>query len=352
MATAKKLASGAWRCRAYVGKDASGKQIVMSFTAPTKREAELKAAQYLAENKSAVRMADLTVKDAIDRYITAKTAVLSPSTIRGYRGMQKRYYDGIGMRKVYSLTTEDMQLFVSQLAGTVSPKTVANAYGLLSSSISMFRPDAVFRVTLPTRKKQRPQSPSDGDVRTLFEAAGQELKIAIALSAYGSLRRGEICALKHSDIQGCSVHVHADMVINEHEEFEYKDFPKTSDSVRTVLLPPEVIDLIGDGVDDAFIISATPDMITSRFIYLRDKLDMKSVRFHDLRHYYASIGAALGIPDTYLSQFGGWRPDSGILKNVYQNRIDDMSAAFARRMTEHFSGQFASTSVSTNCPKR
>lgn len=343
---AKKLPSGSWRCRAYIGTDASGKKIIMSFTAPTKKEAELQAAQYVARNRHSP--AAITVSEAIDRYITAKTAVLSPSTIREYRGMQGRYYDQIGNRKVNALTTENMQLFVSDLTGKVSAKTVANAYGLLSASVSMFRPDAVFRVTLPTKKKPRRESPSDTDIRTLFDAAEPELKISIALSAYGSLRRGEICALKHCDVHGQLISVHADMVINENEEFEYKDYPKTSDSVRVVMVPQEVIDLIGDGIDDDFIIKATPDQITGRFIYLRDKLGLKQIRFHDLRHYYASIGAALGIPDTYLSQFGGWRPGSGVMKQIYQNTITDMSAIFAQRMSDHFSGQLVSTFVSTN----
>lgn len=348
MATAKKLPSGNWRVRAYAGTDRTGKKIMVSFTATTKREAELKAAQYLAENKTGSRPSDITVSDAIDRYITAKTAVLSASTIHGYRGLQRRYYDGIADKRVRTLTTEDMQLFVSSLADKVSAKTVANAYGLLSSSVAMFRPDAVFRVTLPRRKKQRTCSPSDADIQKLFRAAGDELKICIALSAYGSLRRGEICALKHSDVRGLAVNVHADMVINENEEFEYKDYPKTSDSVRTVLVPPEVVSLIGDGVDDEFIVKATPDQVTGRFIYLRDKLGLDDIRFHDLRHYYASIGAVLGIPDTYLSQFGGWRQGSGVMKQIYQNSIEDASAAFAQRMIDHFSGQFVSTLVSTN----
>lgn len=348
MATARKLPSGSWRCRAYIGTDASGKKITASFTAPTKREAELQAAQYVAENRHS--KANLTIRDAIDRYITSKTAVLSASTIRGYRGLQRRYYDGIGAKKVNTLTTEDMQLFISDLTRKVSAKTVSNAYGLLNSSVTMFRPDAVFRVTLPTKKVKRRESPSDEDVRRLFEAAGRELKICIALSAYGSLRRGEACALKHSDIHGQFVSVHADMVINENEEFEYKDYPKTSDSVRTVLVPPEVVELIGDGVDDDFIIHASPDHITRRFIRLRDKLDLHHVRFHDLRHYYASIGAALGIPDIYMTQFGGWRPGSGVMKSIYQNTITDMSHDFAQRMSDHFSGQLVATGVATNVP--
>lgn len=337
MATAKKLPSGQWRCRAFVGTDPSGQKHTMSFTASTKREAELKAAQYAAEYKGQRRTDNLTVAEAIDRYITAKAAVLSPSTIREYRGMQRRYYGGISEKKIHSLITEDMQLFISGLTDKVSAKTVTNAYGLLSSSVAMFRPDAVFRVTLPRKSKKRRVSPSDEDIRALFDAAGHELKICIALSAYGSLRRGEICALKHSDITGNTVRVHADMVMDENYKFVYKDYPKTSESIREVLLPPEVVDLIGDGVEDAFIVTLSPATVTCSFIRLRNRLDLPEIRFHDLRHYYASIGAVLGIPDTYLSAFGGWSPASPIMKQTYQNCITDMATDYAQTMSNHFS---------------
>ena len=44
MAKAKKLPSGKWRVQVFLGKDAEGKQIRRSITAPTKKEAEQQAA--------------------------------------------------------------------------------------------------------------------------------------------------------------------------------------------------------------------------------------------------------------------------------------------------------------------
>ena len=339
MATAKKLPSGQWRVRAYVGTDENGKKVTMSFTAPTKQEAELMAAKFVAVNKPTTSI-DLTVRDAIERYISAKTPVLSASTIRVYRTQQRRYYDGIADKRVFRLTTEDMQLFISDLTGRVSAKTVANVYGLLSSSVAFFRPDAVFRVTLPKKEKKRRESPSDSDIQRLFEEADDELKKCISLSAFGSLRRGEVCALKHGDVVGRTVTVHADLIQDEHYQWHYKPFPKTSDSNRTVTLPQEVIDLIGDGVDDEFIISITPAKVTGRFIALRDRLDLPDIRFHDLRHYYASIAAVLGIPDVYLSRLGGWQPGSNVMKRVYQNIISDEKDKYESALNAHFSGLF------------
>ena len=341
MATAKRLPSGRWRIRVYLGKDPSGKDVYKSFTGPTKRDVERTATTYVAENRFVTSVYDMTVKAALERYIKAKTPVLSPSTIRGYRVYQRSYYDSINDKKICQLVSEDMQMFISSLVGTVSAKSVSNIYSLLLSSVTMFRPDAVFRVTLPSKKKVRKSSPSDADVKTLFLQARPELQLCIALAAFGSLRRGEICALKHCDVTGQSVYVHADMVVDENNEYHYKEIPKTSDSIRTVLLPQEVIDLIPDGVDDEFIVSVNPDALTSRFRRLRDRLGI-NVCFHDLRHYFASIGVVLGIPDRYLSEFGGWRNESSVMKQVYQNRIDEAAKEYANTLVSHFSSVIAS----------
>ncbi|MCB7523198.1 tyrosine-type recombinase/integrase [[Clostridium] hylemonae] len=45
-------------------------------------------------------------------------------------------------------------------------------------------------------------------------------------------------------------------------------------------------------------------------------------RFHDLRHYSASIQHALGIPDAYIMERGGWETD-GTLKSIYRHTLKD-----------------------------
>lgn len=331
MATARKRGNS-WRVLCFDGYDAAGKRKYISITAPTKKEAELKAAQYISDATRA-KTEEITVSQAIERYIAAKTGVLSPSTIRGYRRLQNLYYEKISQIKINRLTSEDMQRFISDLTLTVSAKSVANIYGLLSAAVTMFRPDAAFRVTLPKRVRSRQTSPSDTDVQCLFDAASGDLKTAIALAAF-SIRRGEICALKYGDISGSSIFIHADLVEDEHNQFVYKPMPKTSESVRRVDIPPEVVALIGTGPADEYIIKSTPHAISHAFTRLRNKKQI-NIRFHDLRHYFASIGAVLGVPDAYLSDFGGWRRGSGVMKSVYQNVIENQSDAYRQQMTDH-----------------
>lgn len=79
MAKAKKLPSGKWRVQVFLGKDADGKQIRRSITAPTKKEAEQKAALLAAQRN--VTTSRMTVLQAIDRYIELNRG--SPPQVRG-----------------------------------------------------------------------------------------------------------------------------------------------------------------------------------------------------------------------------------------------------------------------------
>ena len=322
MPKAKKLPSGSWRAQVY-SHTADGKRIYKSFTAKTKAQAEMLAAEYKA-GKRRIEDNDVTVEEAIKGYIKIKEPVLSPSTSRGYTGLL-RYFKAIGKKRVSTLTSKDMQGFISDLTLKVSPKTVRNAYALLKCSVALYAPDLSFRVTLPAKQIKRPVSPSDEAVRALYDAASDKMKLCILLGMRG-LRRGEICALKYEDITDGIAHIHADMVKNASGEWIYKEIPKTSESDRFIPVP------IGEG--SGFVVQWTPDSVTKRFIELRDSLGL-SIRFHDLRHYFASTAAILNIPDIYTADLGGWTRDGSVMKSVYQNNIKSMSDYYADKLEKH-----------------
>lgn len=333
MATAKKTPSGMWKVRVYSHTTPDGKKHYRAFTAATKMEAEQEAALF---SGSADRIArcDLTVADAIDSYISVKSGVLSPATIRGYRSLQNRYYAPIATKKIRRLKSADVQQFISDLAADLSPKTVSNVYGLLTAAVALYAPEISWRVKLPARQKKRPTVASSEQIQELYRAAYPNLKKAIALSAFTSMRRGEVCAILYGDIDGNMCHVHADLVRGVNG-WHRKETPKTSDSDRFVRLPDAVIELIGTGAPDERVVPITPDTITETFGRLRDGLKI-NIRFQDLRHYFASIAAVLNIPDTYTESMGGWRPGSRVMKNVYQNIIQPEADRYASTMSDHF----------------
>lgn len=59
---------------------------------------------------------NITVKQAIDRYIESKTAVLSPSTIYGYKKANQRYLYILHDVKIAKLDQELIQRAINKLS--------------------------------------------------------------------------------------------------------------------------------------------------------------------------------------------------------------------------------------------
>lgn len=330
MAKAKRLPSGQYRVLVYSHTE-NGKRRYVSFTAPTKAEAEAQASKF-ALNKKRIKHTDLTVGEAIDGYIKAKEAVLSPSTVRGYIKMRDNNFASIEKKRIRSLTSEDVQLFISELSLEESSKTVRNIYGLLRPAVSMYAPDIYFRVTLPPKQKKRPISPSDDDIRAYLNAATPTMKKRIALAILG-LRRGEICAARYEDIENGTLHVHSDWVKDKDNKWVLKELPKTSESDRYVMLPPVLLDMIGEG--EGFIVGVKPDALSRSFERLRDKVGIR-YRLHDMRHFFASTAVLLGIPDLYTADMGGWtRGSNSALKSIYQNSMQSMTDYYQSKLSDH-----------------
>ena len=154
MAKAKRTKSGKWRCLVYSHTDENGKRKYESFTAPTKKEAEFAAAKFAFEKREASDPGRWELGFAIDRYISLKEPTLSPSTIAAYRKIRKHAFQDIMQIPIGKLTATMLQEAVNremlrkpkQKAGPLSPKTIKNQYGLISSTLSTFMPDRVYKV--------------------------------------------------------------------------------------------------------------------------------------------------------------------------------------------------------------
>lgn len=342
MATPKKLKSGNWRIQVFSHKE-NGKNKYISFTAPTKAEANRLAAEFQENKFNELKPQNLTVKQAIDRYIEMRTDVVSPSTLRTYRGYAK-HYTSLENIRLGSLTSEHLQNYINSISKRMTPKSVKSMYGLLSSSISTFC-DRKFKVTFPQSTPIKRHIPTDADVVNLVNLASPTLRKAILLSSTGTLRRCEVCGLKYKDIlyDFNAVYVHSDFIKGE-KEWVHRDTTKTKSSERRVILPKEVIDELGHGDPEEYIINILPNSITMEFGRLRKKLGLKC-KFHDLRHYAASILHAIGVPDQYIMERGGWNNDK-ILKSVYRNTLEDKSSNFTTIANEYFSKNIISHKIS------
>lgn len=327
------LPSGSYRIQVLDYKDADGKRHYKSFTAPTKAEAQLLAAQW-KNNRSEEGKPKLTVYEAVKRYIEIKENVLSPSTLAGYKRMHKNYFNNFfGRTDLDDLKNKDIQIWIGDLASRLSPKTIRNVNGLFQASVEMFLPDFRFTTTLPARIKPELYCPSDKDIKTLIDSIrGTELEIAVLLAAFGPLRRGEICALTDKDIHGNIVSVSKSMVLGPDRDWIVKQ-PKTYGSYRDVEFPNFVINRIS-GIKGR-IVTASPDNVSERFRRALETAGLPHFRFHDLRHYAASIMHAIGVPDQYILQRGGWASDN-VMKSIYRNTINLEKVRQTKKINKHF----------------
>ena len=321
MAKAKKLPSGSWRVRVYDGKDANGKNIYKSFTAATKKEAELLAAQYAAKKTAAGASKDRTLADAYRRYIEIKQNTLSPATVREYSRAASHDFPELMPLKLSRMTQELIQSAVNVMAATHSPKSVRNAHGLLSAVLRMFAPEIRLNTRLPQSRKTDIYVPTETEVENLVRSIrGTELEKAVLLAAFGSLRRSECSALMISDIEGDIVHVNKAIVLGADKQWTLKP-PKSKAGYRDIKMPQFVIDRLVPAANGR-IVNIMPVTITDYFADARRKYNLPHFRFHDLRHYQASILHAMGVPDKYIMERGGWSTDS-TLKNIYQHTMSD-----------------------------
>lgn len=340
MATARKLPSGSWRCQVYDYTDENGKRHYVSFTSADpspkgKRKAEMMAAEFALkkEQRDSIRMSS-TLGQAMKDYCDLKDNVLSPTTIREYRRMVKLNYDDLKSIPLKNLENDIIQRWVNAFSAGRRPKTVRNAYGLLSAVLDTYAPDIRLNITLPQKITSELYVPSDADIKAVcafFSQNDTDMELAVYLAAFGTLRRSEICGLHAEDIKGNTIHIHRAMVDKGNSNWVLKT-TKTASSTRYVDMPEFVIKKFPK---TGPVVKITPDQITHRFAKALKQLEIKNFRFHDLRHYAASIMHAIGIPDQYIMQRGGWSSDR-TLKSIYRGTIEDYTKKYTDIALNHF----------------
>lgn len=349
MPTARKLPSGSWRCRVYSHTDENGKKIRKSFTCSDpspkgKRICEEEAAAW-ARDKEQRKVSNKTFGQCADEYINIRRNTLSPRTIEDYEGMKKRYLTDLSEKNIEAITQKDVQRVIDTWSAKLSPKTVGNIHCFISAVLRQERPALALTTSLPQRTKPNLTIPSDQDVKRLLEAVrGTTLELPVMLAAFGPMREGEICALRADNIDGTVVHVCENMVkkVTDGKTDWIIRHPKSTDGDRFIDYPQFVADMWKG--KKGRLVDMNPNTLCKQFKAKLDSLGM-SFRFHDLRHYSASIQHALGVPDAYIMQRGGWSSDR-ILKAVYRHAMDDQAKKMNDKVNGYF-GRLVDTKVDT-----
>lgn len=351
MAKATKQANGKWKCTVFLGRDKQGKQLRKVVYGATKKEAEENAHKCgLVEKKKLNGIDDraLTVFDAIDRYIIKKEAEtekgkMSPATLRSYKSMRDHVFTDIGDIPILRIDDTIINEWIDGLEEEHAPKYCKNCWSLCRASLIEVLPRSTvidWRIELPKIIKTKVRVPGETDILTIlqyYRVNDFDMYRACLLAAFGTLRRSEICALTADDIDRATNTVHIDkaLVMNEAKEWVLKS-TKTELSTRDVVLPAFVINALPES---GMVFNKTPLALSDKFSRTVDKFGMH-FRFHDLRHYSASIMHELGASDVIIQHRGGWS-NSETLNRHYKGAMPEYEAKFTEKLNTHFEKKFA-----------
>lgn len=322
---------GSWRCQIMV----NGKRIGVTDPDPAVAHAKALAmkAGIIEEEQNA---SFITVGKAIDRYIESKNAVLSPSTIAGYKRVRKNALQDLMAKNIATLTQEDIQRAVNKMAKDKSPKSVANAHGLISATLAVYRPNMVLRTTLPQKQKHEVSIPSDEDIeRILSVSKGTDMELPLLLALWLGLRASEIRGITWDAIKGDTLHIKQAIVEGENGS-EVKG-TKTYSGNRKLKLPAHILDLINSQPKkDEYVVHLSGQAMYKKFSRMCEKHGIPHYRFHDLRHANASVMLALGVPDKYAMERMG-HATNNMLKTVYQHTMKSKQDEVTDKVNDYFS---------------
>ena len=342
MAKAKKLPSGSWRVQIPSGeKDMNGKYKYRSITAPTQKEAELMALEYELKSKEISQSsANMTLYEAMVKYIDIKSNVLSPTTVRLYTQIRNSYLKSIMNTKLNRLNIGLIQSAINDETRSHSPKTVRNIYGLLTAVLKLYNRPLFYQldIMLPQKQKRDMRILTPEQLVTLLNAVeGKTIEIPILLAAWLGLRQSEICGIQWDsiDFKNSILTIKQAKVMGKDNKYVLKT-TKTVSSQRKIQIPVYIMDKIKQlPRTDDFVINIKAKSIYDGLKYALRKNNLPDTRFHDLRHFNASVMIALNVPDKYAMERGGWATDY-VYKNVYQHTFSDERKAVDTSVNNYF----------------
>lgn len=353
MAKAKKLPSGSWRCLVYshsetvlddkgntvYDKDGKPKKkrIYESFTSDDpsprgKAEAELLAAQFAVKKENAHKPSNMTLREAINLYIDSSDALLSPTTIQGYRKIQRNAFVDIMDMPIKKISNDLFKQAVNREKKRpskknkkdikpIKAKTLINEYGLIITVLREYNPSGGYSVSLPEQEAEfKELLPPD----VIFNVVkGKDIELPVLLAMWLSFSMSEVRGLtKSKSVQNGYIIIN-DVVVDVDNKPMRKNQAKEPTRKRKHKIPhyiQELIDKTDPGVDE--LVPMSGHAIYMRWTRLLQKNDLPHMSFHDLRHVNASVMALLRIPDKYAQERGGWKTDK-IMKKVYMQTFSE-----------------------------
>jgi integrase len=353
----------AWQVIVYAGRDpvTGRKRQVSRNVRGTKRDAQAVRAQLLVEvGKGQHEGSDVTFGELVERWYEMAAPDWSPSTATERRRLLDRVIlPRMGRVRLQKLRTADLDRLYRELRASgghqgrpLAPATVRKVHVVVRRALQQavrwgwLSTNPAVHASPPRVPRHEITPPSPEAIERLLELAEDEdpyLAVLVRLAAATGARRGELCALRWSDLDLdtgtlliARAMVHGPDGVVERGTKTHAARRIALDRATTGVLAEHrrrcteraLACGVGFG-DDARLFSFEPDgsrpwrpdVVTKRFDKLRRKAGIGSVRLHDLRHFVATRLIAAGVPVRTVSGRLG-HANAATTLNVYSAFVE------------------------------
>jgi len=352
---------GAWHAQALIGRDENGKQrwATRSIRAPNTRAGKRIAQEGLAEviveaNRRRATTAPAergeTLRTTIERWADLRAPHLAPSfpdRVATAVGWLDR--TGILDSPTDQLTARDLERAHAFLAtegalkrsGGLSRSSLALVDRTVRAAVraSVARGElgadpfaGLVRVASSRRSEDPPDPVMVRELLGLASESSRRFGLLVRLAATTGARRGELCGLRWSDVEGGVMRIGGGVTLVDGRAV--RGATKTEGSVRSVPLPSGLVELLEEwrvlsapaGAVFVFGLGSgppRPDWVTSQWARVRSRVEgAERVKFHDLRHFAATQMLGAGVDLATVAGVLG-HADPSVTARVYSHVLQD-----------------------------
>ena len=372
--TIRKRSDGRWEARIIIGHKNDGSPMYKSAFAKTQKSA-LKELHQLIELYRDVDLTEecrMTLGEWMDKWLDEYMLfTLRESSINGYRNLiEHQIKPHIGDKRLASLTTADMQKFYNKIkrqgrvnehhfhGKELSNTMVRKVHMVLHQALNVaVRERLIVRnptigTTIPKKTYTEKQVLCDSQLERFIEA----IKVDkywydfFYLEIMTGMRRGEICGIKWSDIDfGAGTLSIRRTITKKRGGGVSIGETKTTTSERTIILPPSVLTLLREKKAEAICEwvfphytnpsdPLHPDSAYGKLKTLLKNAELPLIRFHDLRHTFATQAMQGGVDAKTLAGILG-HTDASFTLDTYTHVTGDMqrnASAVVNNMMQQF----------------
>ncbi len=295
-----------------------------------------------AEKPSKPTGSDTLLSDWLTAWIESETAI-KDSTKQVYkRHIINHIIPKIGKVQLKKLCSDTIQRFVDGLC--LSSSTVKLVFNVLESGLKCaeekgFITNIWSKVKLPRQVKAEVTILTAKEQYRLESTLSEKNDIGILICLYTGLRIGELCALRWQDIDFENAVMHINGTQSRADGTLKITTPKSKASIRTIPIPDCLLNrLLQHKNNSDFVLSNNGNMVDirtyrRRFKRLLKLVELPDIKFHALRHTFASRALEVGMDYKTLSEILGHASVS-ITMDLYVHALDEHKRAQMNKLND------------------